>query len=614
MKYMAFVKSSLQTPSTTYNINLWDDLVNITIPHENCPGNFTEEFINKINEIGKIPPSTPSSSAHPLPLPLPPHPPPGLNQAEKYQLIGVKYNLDEGGYTDTASDNSIYLKRNDTLIIYNENFVDYLDKKCISGTGNGNLRKYRSDSTDCVSNRTTDGINAFIYGIPTGPFTNDLFNNTKMHTNGQTYKSIIDESINAIINCLNNNPYPTIKYVLWSIEKIEPDKIDTDYDTDENHIRLGLATFSGLPGVIAAADYITSKLLNIFTNRKYYFEGTENKYKSYGTTFNNKYAIDMSIFKTSGDINKNSTNNQPIIEYFQAGGGKDQAIKDKINAIYTKAGWGRNLDDGNLEFFYIQNKEKTLIVSIVGIDNNDGGKYPLELGFDFTDVKYRRQKLYETLFMRRLKYITDTKLKKYVSYTEFDHLKDLQIRCGMTLVGNSKININSTDYWKLEFNSFKLLAGNVTFPIPDNCGGIYIGNNNDNNGIILTAGHCVCNDTNFKPLRISGFNFIDTEKRNIIGQQINYFGSKVSYKDLSYYKIDTPNKENTHIYILDNPEDLPNDLQLSIYSKMNNKNWSDNIFKTGFNGSQTDLVANLDARLPLELIPYFKKYTIILLK
>ena len=86
--------------------------------------------------------------------------------------------------------------------------------------------------------------------------------------------SIIDSSIKAIVDCINNNT--NIKYVLWSVEKNDTDQINIDSkslsdDVDNSLFSIGLKIFKGYPVVSDAANYINQKIFEIFKNRKYYF-------------------------------------------------------------------------------------------------------------------------------------------------------------------------------------------------------------------------------------------------------------------------------------------------------------------------------------------------------
>ena len=246
------------------------------------------------------------------------------------------------------------------------------------------------------------------------------------------------------------------------------------------------------------------------------------------------------------DINLNG--DKPNIEIFIGGG--DNTIQNKIRKIYDKTGWVGAEYNSNMIFLFIQNKAKDKIVSIVRISNESIGDYAFELGYDYTLTELRRKKLYELLFIARLKYINDNNFKQiYVSYTEDDYLKNFQIRCGMTLIGNNKVKLSDgIQYWKLEFHSFKLAA--ITM---NQCNGVYIGDHN-NKGIILTAGHCVVDDSDFSTLlAINNLKNITQQKftpDNNVDSLKNYFTRETSYKDISYFKVNEK-IPNTYIYIIE---------------------------------------------------------------
>lgn len=170
-------------------------------------------------------------------------------------LIGVVYS-------GPATDFKIYLNKKDCLIIYNENFDQFIDKKDFKeGAGNGFLRKYRSDGVPIEKSSISH-----VLGIPTGTFTKK---NTEKHILDNnynlkyTYRQIIDIAISNIINTVKENK---IKYVLWSI------------DTTGN---LGLSTFKDNPGVIDASRYITGELKKYFTNLGFYSNRTVTNHGKY---------------------------------------------------------------------------------------------------------------------------------------------------------------------------------------------------------------------------------------------------------------------------------------------------------------------------------------------
>jgi hypothetical protein len=185
-------------------------------------------------------------------------------------LFGIHFDN-----TDNKTNVNYYLKNDNCLIIYNENFSQYNNKSdCSAGGGNGFLRQYRSDSNNGCStqNRTDDGVVAHIYGIPTGTF--DKADDTIK------YQDSMNDSILQIIECINKNP--KIKYVIWCIQKIKdndykkynmtkPDDKYASEDLDTKTITLGLGIFGNCNKSVKAVKYISDILFKIFKTRKYYF-------------------------------------------------------------------------------------------------------------------------------------------------------------------------------------------------------------------------------------------------------------------------------------------------------------------------------------------------------
>lgn len=240
---------------------------------------------------------------------------PKLNETRNITLIGVHYDIKDH-YTDTATNDSQYLLNENTLIIYNENFQQYYQKDCSAGGGNGNLRQYRSDSEDCKTNRTN--VKAFVYGIPTGINNTNEFNlNDESIYDNKSYRLIIDESIKAIIDCINKNK--TIKYVFWSVEKRDekqteqllPKEGDSDVDLDARVFKIGLDIFKKIDGSIQATDYISRKLFEIFKSRKYYFSDNDSTVKIYGK---NKSNLQHKKIKNMENFYLSNTDMQQIID------------------------------------------------------------------------------------------------------------------------------------------------------------------------------------------------------------------------------------------------------------------------------------------------------------
>ncbi len=163
-------------------------------------------------------------------------------------LIGIKYDA-SNNYTDFKS----YFNNIQVLIVYNENFGEFLDKNNYGeGSGNGFMRKYRSDSM----NINSGVINAFSLGIPTGTIYGNDGINGKYNNTQTSYKEIIDLSMEGIINFINKNPI--IKYVLWAID---------------NEGILGLDTFNTTESQ-KIVGYISNKFKSYFKNQSYYPKNT----------------------------------------------------------------------------------------------------------------------------------------------------------------------------------------------------------------------------------------------------------------------------------------------------------------------------------------------------
>lgn len=155
-------------------------------------------------------------------------------------LIGIRYGSNNQ-YTDVES----YIDNNHVLIIYNENFEQYLDKNdCFPGGGNGKMRQYRSDGP-CTK------INAFVLGIPTGRIPPGKGLDSKK--DNRTYQEIVDDAIKQIITKVIQNPQ--IKYILWSVNQ---------------YGELGLDLFGDDATAKQTAEYITHKIKSIFTTQFYY--------------------------------------------------------------------------------------------------------------------------------------------------------------------------------------------------------------------------------------------------------------------------------------------------------------------------------------------------------
>lgn len=194
-------------------------------------------------------------------------------------LVGVVFDENmKPNYTDTEK----YINNENVLIIYNENFGQFLDKTdCLEGSGNGKLRKYRTDG-DCTKTK------AAVFGIPTGTFNGDTLDTIKW--NGKTYRQIINDAIKQITDYLQT--HNQIKYVIWSINK---------------EGMLGLAEFAKIQEVQKAAKYISNKIKSIFPNKAFYPQAAN--VKNHGNYFD---LSNLLLKPTPSTIQKPATS---IIEY-----------------------------------------------------------------------------------------------------------------------------------------------------------------------------------------------------------------------------------------------------------------------------------------------------------
>jgi len=182
-------------------------------------------------------------------------------------------------------------------------------------------------------------------------------------------------------------------------------------------------------------------------------------------------------------------------------GGSISDIQKKLKALYDipdpnpynkKLGaWAAGEANGDNEFFYIMTADNSKIVGAVRICNSTTGTFPLELGMDFIDPAFRGRALYRPLLKARLKHIIDNKTSMYVAYTEFDRLKDIHVELGMTQTPSTKVTINATEYWRLEYNRDpRTLVVTTRFPEKGICSGIAIGNDKIKE-FVYTATHCL---------------------------------------------------------------------------------------------------------------------------
>jgi hypothetical protein len=235
----------------------------------------------------------------------------------------------------------------------------------------------------------------------------------------------------------------------------------------------------------------------------------------------------------------------PDIKHFT--GGSDQIISNELKALYTKNGWLANELDPKNEFLYIEHTNTTQIIAAVRINN-----LKKELDYDYIDVDFQRQKLYDPLLKARLKFILENKQEMYVLYTEFEYLKKNHIKNGMTLISETQVKApgDSKLYWKFEYNrNPRTLVTRTNFSNGGMCSGIAIGNN----GIqeyIYTATHC---------LKTPGFQ--DTLPTHVVYSNISTPEIKTEFvhKDetLSYHiPVAQNEKENSNKYFIEIADDI----------------------------------------------------------
>jgi len=267
---------------------------------------------------------------------------------------------------------------------------------------------------------------------------------------------------------------------------------------------------------------------------------------------------------------KMNADGTPDIKHFT--GGSDTTISNKLKALYTKNGWYAHELDPKNEFLYIEHTNTTQIIAAVRINNSKK-----ELDYDYIDVDFRKQKLYDPLLKARLKFILENKQEMYVLYTEFEYLKKNHIKNGMTLISETQVTApgDSKLYWKFEYNrNPRTLVTRTDFTGGGGrCSGIAIGNN----GIqeyIYTATHCLKTPgvqdklpTNVLYSNI-GTTEIKTEfviKDNIISYQIpvtqnekensnKYFIEAAD--DIAVFNT-TPLLDTTNIFLINNCETIP---------------------------------------------------------
>ena len=198
----------------------------------------------------------------------------------------------------------------------------------------------------------------------------------------------------------------------------------------------------------------------------------------------------------------NLVDGNPQIEHVVINGGFNAGndIHQKIQRVYNAyAGYFVPIADTN-EYFYVQNRDRTNIVSIVGISNTNN---QLDDGVTIPALR-------DLLLAHRLAFIMRTKPDMYVFYTTIDATKDEYARTGMVCTPPNRREYNGINQWRLEYNRpAKTLVTHTKFPIrnppdtrPDDvrhetcvrggpwCTGIQLSKMNGE-AIIYTAAHCL---------------------------------------------------------------------------------------------------------------------------
>jgi len=253
---------------------------------------------------------------------------------------------------------------------------------------------------------------------------------------------------------------------------------------------------------------------------------------------------------------------------------KNNSTNNLLNNLYSanEPSWKHNISSEIYEYIYV--KFNNNIVATVRINLNIK---ELDYGFVLKEHRYNKTKpydLYQELCNRRVQYITDNYIDRFVLYTKHDRLTLIQkhINSGLTLINptNYKTVIpNDEDrnpYWQFEVNRpLKDLIVKLNYSIQGSiCSGIQIADN-----IIYTAGHCVRHpdrntaaDVNADPISII-YNKRNSQLQtsNII--KTNSFGYDGTVElDKGIVIHDKPFVSASNVFILSNPEDLPDDFEL----------------------------------------------------
>jgi hypothetical protein len=278
---------------------------------------------------------------------------------------------------------------------------------------------------------------------------------------------------------------------------------------------------------------------------------------------------------------------------------KNNSTNNLLNNLYSAndPSWEHNISSEIYEYIYV--KFNNNIVATVRINLNIK-----ELDYDFVLKEHRYNKtepydLYQELYNRRVQYITDNYIDRFVLYTKHDRLELIQkhINSGLTLINptNYKIvipnNEDTNNYWQFEVNRpLKDLIVELNYSIQGSiCSGIQIADN-----IIYTAGHCVRHpdqnrapDVNADPISII-YNKRNSQLQtsNII--KTNSFGYDGTVEfDKGIVIHDKPFVSASNVFILSNPEDLPDDFELICFCQQT-------CFDQGDFGKRIKIVKNIN--------------------
>ncbi|NDB86253.1 MAG: hypothetical protein EB127_26685, partial [Alphaproteobacteria bacterium] len=197
------------------------------------------------------------------------------------------------------------------------------------------------------------------------------------------------------------------------------------------------------------------------------------------------------------DYDRNPEDNtKPNILTYKEKDSNSDGLHEKIQKIYEDA-WNQADDDERRDgfggskwvinfqdkpeissniYFYILSSDKTKIVSIVRITNDQDGQFARELGYDTTLQSFRNKGLYKALSQKRFDYVQENYPGIYTLYTMVLAVKDMTEVIGMTFVKGDKpgdkTTVDGKDYWKFEMNRWKGLAVNTNMQ----CSGFHLGN------------------------------------------------------------------------------------------------------------------------------------------